>query len=82
MKEMPQKPQLEKGLYRHYKGGLYRFVDLACDTETLEWCVVYESLKRKEENLPSVWVRPYKMFTEKVMVNGEEVSRFQKVSDE
>lgn len=79
---MPQKPQFERGLYRHYKGDLYRFIDLACDTETLEWCVVYESLKRKEESLPSVWVRPYKMFTEKVIVNDGEIPRFQKVSDE
>jgi predicted house-cleaning noncanonical NTP pyrophosphatase (MazG superfamily) len=79
MKEVGKKPTLEPGRYRHYKGGTYVLVDLACHTETLEWYVVYQSEERKRQNLPSIWIRPYDMFVEIIELNGEMKPRFQKI---
>ncbi len=68
-------------LYRHYKGGLYRFIGDA----TLEWCadddscsmvVVYRSVETNH-----LWVRPRAEFRGVVSVNGKLVQRFHKVED-
>ena len=79
MKEQGEAPILEKGIYQHFKGGIYEVLDIACHSETLEWYVVYESQKRKEEGLPSIWVRPYEMFVETVERDGKVFPRFKKV---
>lgn len=79
MKTMPPKPTLKLGTYRHYKGGVYEVLQLACHTETLEWYVVYQSLERQKQNLPSIWVRPYTIFTEEITADGKAVKRFVKI---
>jgi len=79
MKDMGDKPELAKGIYQHYKGGVYEVIDVACNTETLEWYVVYESQERKKLGLPALWVRPYDMFVETVIVDGVEKPRFAKI---
>jgi hypothetical protein len=63
---------LKKGIYRHYKGNLYEVLTTAQHSETEEWMVVYKALYGEE----GMWVRPYKMFVEKVEVDGEMVNRF------
>jgi len=69
---------LEKGLYRHYKGNLYEVLMTARHSETEEWMVVYKTLYNEE----SIWVRPYKMFCEKVEVEGKRIDRFEKLEGE
>ena len=65
-------PPLQHGLYRHYKGGEYRVVDLARHSETQEWMVVYQCLRDNA----SLWVRPHEMFIETVIIDGVEQPRF------
>ncbi len=79
MKTMPTEPTLQLGKYRHYKGGLYEVIQLACHTETLEWYVVYQSLERQKQKLPSIWIRPYTMFIEELNIGGKVVKRFVKI---
>jgi hypothetical protein len=79
---MGEEPALKKGTYRHYKGGVYEVKELACNSETLEWYVVYESKERSDQGLPSVWVRPYEMFVETVEVDGSKMQRFEKIDDD
>ena len=68
---------LELGLYKHYKGNVYEVVGLAKHSETLEELVVYKATYQKEgENL---WVRPLTMFVETIVVDGNNVKRFEKV---
>lgn len=65
---------LQLGKYKHYKGKYYRVLGVAKHSETEEDLVVYEPL------YPSIskwWVRPLKMFTEDVEVEGKKVSRFE-----
>lgn len=76
MIQAPEEPPVfQPGKYRHYKGGEYRAVCLACDEETHEWMVVYRPIF-DHDGAPDVWVRPYKVFSGKVMVDGINVPRF------
>ncbi len=63
---------IRKGIYRHYKGNLYKVIDVARHSETLESLVVYEALAK-----PGLWVRPLEMFLETVELDGNQVPRFE-----
>jgi hypothetical protein len=66
---------LKKGKYRHYKGKEYELIGIARHSETLEELVVYKALYQTEgENL---WVRPLKMFTEEITIDGITLKRFE-----
>ena len=54
--------ELKPGVYRHFKGNLYELIGLAKHSETLEPMVVYRALYGEG----GLWVRPAKMWTEKV----------------
>jgi len=70
--------QIKIGKYKHYKGKLYQVLGLARHSETLEELIVYQALyESKEFGNHAIWVRPVKMFTEKVLINGKEVNRFE-----
>lgn len=49
------------GIYKHFKGNLYKVINVAFDSETKEEVVVYENL---ESN--SLWVRNKEMFLSEV----------------
>lgn len=63
--------------YRHFKGGLYKFIGLAKDSETLEEMVVYQALYGDMQ----MWTRPAEIFFGKVERDGKEMERFQEVFD-
>jgi len=65
------------GIYEHYKGRSYELIGVARHSETLEECVVYKALYGGY----GLWVRPKKMFFEKVKVNGQEISRFRYIRE-
>ena len=65
---------MKLGKYLHYKNKLYLVLAVAIHSETLEEMVVYISLYDNPSG--QVWVRPKKMFLEKVLVNGKRVPRF------
>ena len=60
------------GLYRHYKGGQYEVIGTARHSETLEPLVLY----RAEYGERGLWVRPFAMFTEDVVIEGVKQPRF------
>ena len=70
---------LDTGLYKHYKGKLYEVIGTARHSETLEELVVYKATY--QPNGENLWVRPLKMFTEMLLVDGVEVKRFEKIKD-
>jgi len=60
------------GIYKHYKGNLYRVMDVATHSETRETLVVYRPLYGER----ALWVRPLEMFLETVEVDGVTMPRF------
>ncbi len=61
--------------FQHYKTSkLYKFIDVARHSETLEEMVVYQQIEDKQ-----VWVRPKEMFFEEVTYEGKQVPRFKEV---
>ncbi len=64
--------ELKPGLYRHFKGNLYRVLGVARHSETLEKLVVYQALYGER----GLWVRPLSMWNETVTRNGVSQKRF------
>ncbi len=74
---------MKKGVYRHYKGKLYKVTGLARHSETLEEMVIYQALYQSEEfGYGATWIRPKKMFEEEVTVQGKTLPRFEFISEE
>jgi len=71
---MKTEKTLKLGTYKHYKGNLYEVLLTARDSETEEWVVVYRTLY---EDVSTMWVRAYDMFTEIIEIEGKRVKRFE-----
>lgn len=65
------------GTYEHYKGKQYEVIGVGKHSETLEDLVVYRALYDNHE----LWVRPLKMFLEKVEMNGKKIPRFRRIEN-
>lgn len=63
------------GKYVHYKNIPVTVTGVARHSETEELLVVYH-----KDATGEIWVRPYDMFFEDVIVDGYSVPRFKKVS--
>lgn len=64
--------EFRRGLYRHYKGQQYEVLDIVHHSETQEKLVLYRALYGQHD----LWVRPYNMFFEELIVAGQRVPRF------
>ncbi|HTL80254.1 MAG TPA: DUF1653 domain-containing protein [Bacteroidia bacterium] len=69
---------MQTGRYKHYKGKFYEVIGTVRHSETLEEMVLYKALYESPEfGKDQLWVRPLKMFSGRVMVEGKEVARFE-----
>lgn len=64
---------VKPGLYRHFKGNMYRVIGTALHSETMEEMVVYQALYGEMD----LWVRPRNMFLETVERDGKIFQRFE-----
>ena len=69
--------ELKPGLYRHFKGNLYRLLYVAKHSETLEEMVVYQALYGEM----GIWVRPAAMWNEHIERDGYCGPRFSPVEE-
>lgn len=69
--------EIPKGLYRHYKGNLYRVIGMATHSETLETLVIYQD----ETDASKCWARPATMWTDEITLNGRTVHRFEQIDE-
>ena len=69
--------ELRPGLYRHFKGNLYRLLYVAKHSETLEEMVVYQALYGEQ----GIWVRPASMWNEHLERDGYSGPRFYPVEE-
>ena len=75
--DLPPLPTLPAGRYQHYKQLDYEVIGVVRHSETLEPLVLYKALYGEQ----GLWVRPFAMFTEEVVVDGIRRPRFQKLKD-
>ncbi len=61
--------------FRHFKGNEYRLYQKAKDSETQSRMIVYQALYGKK----GFWVRPEKMFFERIIREGQEFPRFAEI---
>lgn len=75
--------QIEPGSrYRHYKhrDHEYEIIGIANHSETLEKMVIYRALYNSPDFGPNaIWARPMDMFLGKVVVDGKEINRFERI---
>jgi hypothetical protein len=71
--------KIKPGKYRHYKGNFYQVLGVVKHSETLEDLVLYECLYENPRS--KLWVRPLKMFLEKVNLNGRMIARFEYINE-
>ena len=69
---------IKPGLYRHYKGNLYRLLYIARHSETLEEMVIYQDVNDPAK----IWARPASMWEERVEVGGKAVARFEYLEED
>jgi len=66
------------GIYRHYKGNMYKALYVALHTETEEPLAIYQALYGDEK----IWARPLEMFLDEVILSdGSVVPRFELVEE-
>lgn len=68
------------GKYKHYKGDIVEVIGKAFHSETLEEFVIYKHVAGKRTGEKYYWVRPLKMFVERVESDGKKISRFEYVT--
>lgn len=73
---------ISKGqIYKHFKGGIYKIVCIAKNTETEEDMVIYENIDNGK-----IWARPLDMFSSLVdkekYPEVEQKYRFELVNDD
>ena len=73
--DLPPLIDIPMGRYRHYKGGEYQVLGSARHSETLEPLVLYRALYGSQ----GLWVRPARMWSETVTVQGQTRLRFERI---
>jgi hypothetical protein len=68
---------IQAGRYRHYKGNEYEVIGEARHSETEEPFVVYRALYGER----GLWIRPRALFVATVMVDGQSIPRFRRLTD-
>ena len=69
--------EIQPGLWKHFKGNLYRVMYVALYSETGEEMVVYQALYGQR----GMWVRPASMWLEHVERDGYSGPRFVRLGD-
>ena len=64
--------EIKPGIYRHFKGNMYKVLYTAKHSETMEDMVVYQALYGDM----GIWVRPRHMFCEEIVRDGKTFVRF------
>lgn len=71
---------IKLGIYKHYKGNLYQVLGPAINTDTEQELVLYKALYKTGDGI-EYFVKREDEFLANVEWNGEQVKRFEFVSD-
>ncbi len=68
---------IPKGIYKHFKGHVYKVIGIAKHSESLEEQVIYVSIDDETD----LWVRPATMFLDMIERDGKRFQRFEFLGD-
>jgi len=84
MGDKSELPNLQPGVYEHFKGGRYEVEAVAvneADGEGDEWIVYYHKLGESGLRIkPPLW-RRFEDFVEPKLIDGKTVERYRKIDD-
>ena len=69
---------IKPGIYKHYKGALYKVIGVAQHSESEQWLVYYQALYGEY----GYWVRPLEMFNQSVTIDGVSRLRFEMLKED
>jgi hypothetical protein len=69
--------KVSPGIYKHFKGHVYRVIGTAKHSENLAEHIVYVSITDPED----IWVRPADMFLDIIERDGNKFQRFELLED-
>lgn len=69
--------KIKSGIYRHYKGNMYKVLHIAKHSETLEDMVIYQDVNAPDK----IWARPASIWNDDIEMNGKTVKRFELVEE-
>jgi hypothetical protein len=69
--------KVSPGIYKHFKGHIYRVIGTAKHSEDLKEHIVYVSVNDPED----IWVRPADMFLDLIERDGLKFQRFECLED-
>lgn len=64
--------EINLGIYRHYKGNIYKVLHIAKHSETLEDMVIYQDVNDPDK----IWARPASMWNDDVEIDRKTVKQF------
>lgn len=67
--------KVKKGFYQHHEGRVYEVLYVGTHTESYKRYVVYKHVHEDR-----IWIRPEKMFRQRVKVGRKLVPRFQRLT--
>jgi hypothetical protein len=67
---------INRGIYKHYKGGHYIILGFGIHEKSLKTCVIYSSI----ENPTQVWIRTVNDWMTEATVVGQSVKRFELIN--
>jgi hypothetical protein len=73
--------EIKLGKYKHYKGDMVEVTGIAKHSETLDELVIYRHISGKRMEEKNFWVRPFKMFTEDIEIDGKKIPRFEYIGE-
>lgn len=68
---------MKTGIYEHYKGNRYEVIDTVTHSESEETLVLYRTMYGDRD----LWVRPFLMFNESIVIEEKEVPRFKYIGE-
>jgi hypothetical protein len=66
-------PIITAGRYRHYKGNVYKVLEIAKNADTLEEMVIFRAVDDERQ----LWCQPLEEFRGKVMHQGKMIPMFE-----
>jgi hypothetical protein len=66
------------GVWEHFKGGMYKVLNVVWDPRDGAWIVIYVSLDGKTD---TTWARPLSMWQERIQRDGYDGPRFKYIRD-